>query len=136
MSAIKLDEPKIHFFSQLCRECMCSCKTPLEHFQGYFSMATPEELSTKECRIQHKCITSTADSSSWTLIQNQKSWQSVSAEHKERWISHLIAQISSLTGQKPSTQQVLQSIQSPLKRIIEWKLHYTNRHLREDSNLA
>lgn len=136
MSVIKLDEPRIShslfFFS-----IMLWMYVQLQDFTGTFSRLFQHgSIKRTECRIQHKCITSTADSSSWTLIRKQKSWQSASAEHKERWIIRVIAHISSSTGQKPSTQHVPQSIQSPLRRIIEWKLNYTNRHLREDNNLA
>lgn len=44
----------LHFFSQSCHECMCSCKISLDHFQGYFSVVAPEELRVQNSAQMHR----------------------------------------------------------------------------------
>jgi len=99
-------------------------------------MVVPEEPRVQKSAQMHykycRLLIMNFDKTFW----KQKSWQSASAGNKKRWIILVIAQISSFTGQKPSTQHEPKSIESPLRRVIEQKLNYTNRQLGEDNSLA
>lgn len=131
MSVIKLDLSLFIFFFLI----MLWMYVQLQNFAGtflrLFQHGSTRRTQSAKFSTNALQVLQTPHHEFWYENRNP---DKVHLHHKERWIIHVIAQISSFTGQKPSTQHVLQSIQSPLKRIIEWKIHYTNRHLREDIN--
>lgn len=59
------------------------CAAAKFHWNIFKAISAWQHQKNSECGIQHKCITSTADSSSWILIWKQKFWQSTSASQKE-----------------------------------------------------